>query len=123
MEKGEKQQKSPKDLGNPSGFLFLIVAAAVNAATWASLYWKLPPSDEIFFLHYNIYFGVDSTGDWSGLLWIPASGAIYIVMNAVLLVLLRQQQPAFKRVIGVMTIVLNVIACIAMWLLINSNLS
>lgn len=69
----------------------LIVAAAFNLLTWLLLYFKLLPAagtlptEQAYIpLHYNIYLGVDSFGDWRLSFIMPGAGLAFLIANAIL---------------------------------------
>lgn len=123
MESPKNTAQLDKKTSRGGHIVFVAIAALLNLATWGSLYWKLPPSDDTFFLHYNIYFGVDQTGGWSGLLWIPGTGAALIVVNTLLVRFLQSQPAMISRMVNVMTALMSAAILVAMWLLITSNLA
>lgn len=83
-------QQQLKQLLHPWVLIPTVVALVFNAAIWALLFWQLPPTDATLLLHYNVYFGVDLSGAWNQLLWLPGSGLVIIVLNAVIAVSQRQ---------------------------------
>lgn len=63
-------------------FLSLII----NAGTWFVLYYKIYPFSYLteygqIYLHYNIYFGIDSIGSWYNAFSLPVIGLLIIIFN------------------------------------------
>lgn len=68
-----------------------IIGLVFNLLTWLLIYWKLLPAvgslpaDQAYIpLHYNIYLGVDSFGNWQNAFIMPGVGLAFIVVNTVL---------------------------------------
>ncbi|MFH1426593.1 MAG: hypothetical protein ABIG66_04175 [Candidatus Kerfeldbacteria bacterium] len=76
--------------------VLLAVALVLNAGAWAVILWKLPYTSDPVFLHYNIYFGIDLTGSWYELLWIPGSGLAALVINSVIIVLNKRMDAVVR---------------------------
>lgn len=95
--------------------LLLIFAAA------ALLVWKIPPTSDTVFLHYNIYFGIDKTGPWWELLLIPGSGLIFFLLNTAAIFFVKNIDPLFKMVLAVTTLVLQLMSVVAVVLVILLN--
>lgn len=122
METAEKSQKKQLKHIEKSTFVLFLGAILAHGLVWASLFWKLPPTDATLFLHYNIYFGVDLTGGWNGLLWIPLTGAAILVMNIVLLLALKPLPRVLQHIVAIMTFLLQLVVLSALWLVIYINL-
>ncbi len=52
-----------------------------NLADWLALYFFIQPADYPIILHYNVYFGVDVTGDWRRVYVMPAIGLFLFLVN------------------------------------------
>jgi TRAP-type C4-dicarboxylate transport system permease large subunit len=62
--------------------LWLIFFTAVfNLANWLLLKLFIQPVDFPIILHYNVYFGVDMTGNWKKTYILPAIGLGIFVVN------------------------------------------
>jgi len=59
----------------------LILSLAGNLANWIILLIFIRPVDFPIILHYNVYFGVDSTGDWKQVYFLPAIGFLLLIIN------------------------------------------
>jgi hypothetical protein len=59
----------------------ITLSLVVNIADWVSLYIFVKPIDAPIILHYNVYFGVDLTGDWKNVYILPAIGIIIFLVN------------------------------------------
>ena len=105
--------------------LFAVGSAVVlNALTWALLLWKIPYSSEPILLHYNVYFGIDLTGPWAQMFWIPGSGLLIAVVHTVVVWFVTLQHQLSAWVLLVMSVVIQIIALLASLLvvLLNSSL-
>lgn len=57
-------------------------AIVINSAAWIFLVFVMPSLSAQAFLHYTVYFGIDWTGAWYQILYLPLSGiAVGIVNN------------------------------------------
>jgi hypothetical protein len=52
-----------------------------NAGIWVALHWIVQPTNQPIILHYNVYFGVDSIGDWRAVFLMPALAAGLMFTN------------------------------------------
>ncbi|MFA5926430.1 MAG: hypothetical protein WC831_05925 [Parcubacteria group bacterium] len=66
---------------DPVIFFSLVLAVIANAAIWAALYFTVEATDRPIILHYNIYFGVDSIGDWRNVYVMPALALVIFFIN------------------------------------------
>jgi hypothetical protein len=62
----------------------LILSLVANLAIWIALVIFVKPVDFPIILHYNVYFGVDITGDFRQAYSLPAIGLFLLVTNAFL---------------------------------------
>lgn len=104
-----------------SMFLLLLLAFLINAFTWGVLLWRIPQGTETLFLHYNIYFGIDSIGGWKQLAWIPGSGLAIAVLNSVLIFLSTQTDRMIKMTVSILTVAFEVMLATAAVLIILLN--
>ena len=54
---------------------------ALNLANWIVLWFFLRDSNQAIILHYNVYFGVDWTGDFQKTYLFPLSGLVLLLVN------------------------------------------
>lgn len=71
-------------LRNPITQWLLIASLFINIADWATLAFFIRPVDFPIILHYNVYFGVDIIGGWWQAYFLPFTGAVILLVNAVL---------------------------------------
>ncbi len=71
-------------LRNPIAQWLLIASFFINIADWAALAFFIRPVDFPIILHYNVYFGVDIIGGWWQAYFLPFTGAVILLVNAVL---------------------------------------
>ena len=69
---------------DPVIFFSLVLAVLVNLTMWVAVWWIVEPTDRPIILHYNVYFGVDSIGDWRNVFLMPALAAVILLANVVL---------------------------------------
>jgi len=62
----------------------LILSLLANIANWLILFIFIRPVDIDIILHYNVYFGVDTMGNWKQVFIMPVIGFILFIINAVL---------------------------------------
>lgn len=67
-------------LKNSFNQINLILSLVLNLALFLFLLIKVDRSSSIA-LHYNIYYGIDSTGEWQKIFIIPLSGLIILILN------------------------------------------
>lgn len=122
----EREQLKEKDSisrFSRSGIFFFFIAFLLLAAQWGILFWKFPPQEGTVFLHYNIYFGIDATGEWNQLLWIPGAGAALFLFNSVVLLFFRPVHHFFPTFIAIMTACIEAMIFVALALILYINLS
>ena len=59
----------------------IILSLIVNAITWILLKIFIKPVDFPIILHYNVYFGVDMTGDYVNVFILPSIGLALLLVN------------------------------------------
>lgn len=65
-------------------FLILVCASVLLiGSSSVSFIIAIPKTDEMVYLHYTIYFGIDFIGSWLKLFWIPASGLGILILNTI----------------------------------------
>lgn len=60
--------------------LVFLFAVFINSIIWFNLL-RIPKTDEILPLHYNIYFGIDYMGGWYSLFIVPLFGLFVLLFN------------------------------------------
>jgi hypothetical protein len=66
---------------DPAIFFSLLLAFLANVGIWIALRWIVGPTDQLIILHYNVYFGVDSIGDWRSVFLMPALAGGLMIVN------------------------------------------
>jgi hypothetical protein len=69
---------------DPVIFFSIVLAILGNIGLWAALFFSVVPTDAPIILHYNIYFGIDSLGDWKNLFFMPALALALLFVNLTL---------------------------------------
>lgn len=59
----------------------VIASLAVNLVNWIVLAVFIRPVDYSIILHYNVYFGVDMTGSWKSVFFLPGIGLLLFLVN------------------------------------------
>ncbi len=94
----------------------------LNVAQWAFLYWQIPYTQSVVFLHYTIYFGVDMTGDWWRLLIVPAAGLLIFLLNWPVLIRNYYRRPLIAWVSLSMSLFLNILLAVALYFIVQINI-
>lgn len=104
-------------------WFFFILGFVINAVTWGVLIWKISPSTtSVLFLHYTIYFGVNSTGEWWKLALIPVSGTVLFFAHILTLGYSKTtQNMTLSMTIASFLCVLEAILFVAMIFLLKAN--
>lgn len=61
-----------------------LLALVINMANWIGIAYFIRPVDFPIILHYNAYFGVDIIGNWKEVYYLPTTGTIILIVNALL---------------------------------------
>jgi hypothetical protein len=69
---------------DPVIFFSLVLGALSNLGMWVAIWLVVEPANQPIILHYNVYFGVDSIGDWRNIFILPGLAAAVFAVNAVL---------------------------------------
>lgn len=64
--------------------ILLGLSIALNLFSWGWLLWYIRPQQSPIFLHYNVLFGVDLTGFWYEVFFLPLAGLMIIIVNTIL---------------------------------------
>ncbi len=97
------------------------LALLCNIGTWAVLLWKIPHTNETIFLHYNIYFGIDLTGSWRQLFWVPGTGSVIFLVNSAVIFFSRQLARVTKIAFSILTLAFQLMLAVASVLIILLN--
>lgn len=83
---------SPDFFKNQIIIWFLSVGFLVNFSNWIILKIFIKPVDFPIILHYNVYFGVDMTGSWKQVYFLPSIGFVLLVINSLFSVYFYNQK-------------------------------
>jgi len=61
-----------------------IIGLVFNLGLWGMLIFLFRPQEAPIFLHYNIFFGIDLIGPWWKIFYLPVTGFVILVLNAIL---------------------------------------
>jgi hypothetical protein len=91
---GEDNKKNPESLMSRFKLFFkqeffknrvvlwiTIASLTINLANWIMLWIFIKPVDYSIILHYNVYFGVDMTGSWKSVFFLPGVGLLLFLVN------------------------------------------
>lgn len=119
----EAHQELPEHRHTPDRllFIFLLVSILLCAASFGLILWKIPPTENTVFLHYNVYFGVDRTGNWRDIFWLPGSGAAILVLNAAFVLWSKRMDPFIRRLALSCTMLFQLVIFVAAVLLVLLN--
>ncbi len=94
----------------------------LHVAVWVWLAWYIRPQSGQIFLHYNVLFGVDLTGDWYEVFLLPLVGLVIIVLNTFLALLLYNKDRFASLVLLTTTLIVHCILLIVASLLVFLNI-
>ena len=102
-------------------FVGLVGSVLLNIATWVVVIWFIPRQEGGTVIPYNIYFGIDSVGQWSELLTIPITGLVIVVLNTVLSLLYSKKAALLSTVLEISSLAIQAVLFVAAVLLISVN--
>lgn len=100
----------------------LILSFLVNMINWIILWIWIEPVEFPIILHYNVYFGVDSVGDYRQVYILPLIGLILFLINLFLAMYFYAQKEriaSYVLLMGILMIQLSLIVASASLILIN----
>lgn len=101
--------------------LMMSVSLAMNLAMWGWLLMHIHPQTEQLFLHYTILFGVDLIGSWNKIFFLPISGFIIIMVNALLGWLMFKTDRFFAQMLNAVALFCQIMFLIGSWLIVYLN--
>src|SRR5689334_9133805 len=75
------QQRINSVLGDRWSRWFTVSLLFGNLGGWAAVWFLAPRNLDVSPLHYTIYFGINLTGPWTSLFWLPAIGLGAIITH------------------------------------------
>ena len=99
----------------------LAIGFVLNLMLWLFIYMQLDPQDDLIFLHYNIYFGVDLIGEWYRLYFMPLLGIAILCVNIVLSIFIKKRDSSIRSFIGFVSVGCQCILLWAAYLIIQQN--
>ncbi|PIT88284.1 MAG: hypothetical protein COU29_03390 [Candidatus Magasanikbacteria bacterium CG10_big_fil_rev_8_21_14_0_10_36_32] len=100
----------------------LIISAAGQGFSWWYILFFTQSSQEQYFLHYNIIFGVDLVGDWWKLLFIPIGGLIILIVNFLLSISCYNKDKVLSRLFTVFTAIFQLCLVLTAYLAVGMNI-
>lgn len=100
----------------------LALNVIANIVNWAAIVIFINRLDGDIILHYNVYFGVDSMGDWRRIFILPVIGIILFVFNAVLAIyfhIKKERIASYILLLASLMAQINLIIAVAGILMIN----
>lgn len=99
----------------------LIFSLLLNAGAWGLLLWKIPFTEETVLLHYNVFFGVDATGEWFQIFTIPIAGVVIFLLNTLVMLRVKRMDLFMRRLFAVLTVLMQGVILLAALLLVLLN--
>lgn len=91
----------------------IFLSVVINLVIWLLFWSKISRRDEMVFLHYNIYFGIDLIGEWYKVFLIPLSGVFIIIANSFLALTLFARSKFISYLLFITSFLCQVILIIA----------
>lgn len=99
------------------GMVFgLGLAAFLNLLQWAFIYLRVPPRPDPIPLHYTITFGIDRIGPWYAAYLLPLSGAMILVLNVLLTLMVIEHQRVAAAFVVILSVLIQLILLAAAFL-------
>ena len=91
--------------------IFFFVSIFLNILLWIFILWQIKPGADPVYLHYNIYFGIDLIGSYFRLYFMPLSGLIIFLLNAVISAIIYKQE----KIISYFLIIISACTQVFLW--------
>lgn len=99
----------------------LITSGIVNLVMWAYFLTNKMESDFPIILHYNLFFGVDSVGDYSKLFLLPLVGLFIFFLNSILGQYFYKIEKLASYLLAINIFIVQVFLILAGYLIIKAN--
>ncbi|MBH41538.1 MAG: hypothetical protein CL685_02390 [Candidatus Magasanikbacteria bacterium] len=86
---------------------------------WLS--WYVRPQEVPIFLHHNVLFGVDLTGPWYAVFYLPLIGIIILIVNLLLGMFLYKKDKLTSQVLALVTFFCHIFLVMSAVLLVFLN--
>lgn len=106
---------------NLPNLILLPLSLFLNIFVWVWLLWKIRPQVDPIFLHYNILFGVDYIGEWWRILFLPLTGLIILLLNAIIGWLMFRQEKFVAYLLNSITLICQIFLLLTSYFLIYLN--
>src|SRR3989338_10640847 len=80
--------------------VMFILSFLINLSNWIWVVLKIRPQKDLIFLHYNILFGVDYIGPWWQIIFLPLTGLLILLLNALIGWLLYHKYPFISQILN-----------------------
>jgi hypothetical protein len=100
----------------------IILSGVVNLADWVALKIFVQPVDFPIILHYNVYFGVDTIGDYRQVFILPVIGLVLFLVNLGLSLYFYNQKEriaSYLLLMATLMIQLSLLIAVASVIIIN----
>jgi len=101
--------------------LFISISLLLNIFHFWYLFAHLDFSQENYFLHYNVIFGVDLVGAWTKLLILPISGFLVILVNFLLALYFFNKDKFLSFILAITALFFEVFLSIGLILIMRLN--
>ncbi|MBT3816766.1 MAG: hypothetical protein HOE80_00245 [Candidatus Magasanikbacteria bacterium] len=88
---------------------------------WFWLLWNIRPQEDSIFLHYTVLFGVDFSGPWHYILYLPIIGLVIFIINTLLGWILYQKDHLASYLLQAAAVFVHIFLVIVTLLLVFLN--
>lgn len=99
-----------------------ILSFLLNLFIWLFLYFKIKPSPNPIFLHYNIYFGVDLIGPWWRIYLLPLTGILALFINFIISAIIYDKEKILSYFLMIIAGFLQVFLILSAIFIVGQNL-
>ena len=106
----------------PANLVSISASLAINLFTWGWLLFYIRQQEEPLFLHYTVLFGVDYTGEWYQVFFVPLTGFIILIVNMILGWFLFERDVFAGYVMNAMSVFLQIVLLVTSLFLVFLNI-
>jgi len=99
----------------------LFLSAIINVVMWVYLLANREYMGSSIILHYNLFFGVDPRGDYSKIFYLPATGAIFLILNSALGNYFYRIERLASYLLTLNTLLIQILLMLSSYLIIRVN--
>jgi len=98
------------------------IGLLINVLLWILLYFKMPQTEGIVPLHYNIYFGIDKVGPWYGVFIFPFTGFFIWLINFCLAYIFYKKEKFLSHFLVIVAVLAEIIIAGASLIVLRINI-